>query len=114
MRKHLLVIFLIIFLIGCKKENKIDEVIYSVALINATTWHGSYLNENAQVVGVENAPDGWTYSFKNTNNLSTLQIDGYTDGFRNGADAFLIIKVYSLFVASGHSSISPSLSYVFP
>lgn len=114
MRKKHLLFILIIFLLSCKKENKIDDVTYEVALINSTTWHGSYFNENAQMVGVEDAPDGWKYSFKNTNHLITLQLDGYTDGFRNGADAFLVIKVNGRIVASGHSSISPSVSYVFP
>ncbi|MEO8769983.1 MAG: hypothetical protein ABI402_07855 [Ferruginibacter sp.] len=106
---------------ACKKDeliignpsSKVDEITYEVDLQNATTWHGSFMNENAKVVGIDNAPNHWKYTFKNTQNLIVLNVTGYTDGFATGADAHLKIFINGSLVASSYSSSFPQAQYVY-
>lgn len=114
MKKELALFLLIVSSIACSKEKGVDEVIYEVTLINSITWHGSYLNENAQVIGVTNAPSGWRYSFKNSNHLVAATLTAYPDGLSASADCNLKILVNSSVVISGKSSISPMIQHIFP
>ena len=99
---------------SCKKENKVDEVTYEVTLTNATTWHGGYLDENAQAVSVNAASTNWKYTFKNSNNLAAATIQAYADGTNSAKDATMKIYVNGSVVAQGKSSVSPQLQYIFP
>ena len=117
MKKAILLSFIALTLLfSCKKEKEIsvDEVTYEVTLVNSTTWHGSYLNKSAQIIGITNAPTNWKHTFKNTNNLVVAQLDAYSDGLGVGADAYMKIYVNGTVVASGQSSISPRVMYIFP
>lgn len=97
---------------GCKKES-IDEITYEVTLTGSDTWHGSYLNENAQAVGVENVPSGWKYSFKNSRKIATVIVNAYPDGINETSESFMKIYVNGILVASAKSSISPQAQYIF-
>ena len=113
-------LLLSLLLLSCKKESvssvgsQVDDITYEVNLLNASSWHGSFMNEHAQVVGIDNAPDGWKYSFKNSNGLVVLNLVAYADGFATGADAYLKIYINGRVVASGYSSSSPQVQYVYP
>lgn len=99
---------------SCKKEATVDEVTYEVTLENSTTWHGAYLNKDAQVIGITGAPTNWNYTFKNTNNLIVVTLNAYSDGLGAGADANMKIYVNGTVVTSGKSSVSPQIQYQFP
>ena len=114
MKKILFAAAFFIFLSSCKKEDSVDEVTYEVTLVNSNTWHGAYLNEDAQVIGITAAPNNWKYTFKNTNNLTVATLDAYSDGLGASADCNMKIYVNGSVVASGKSSISPRVQYVFP
>lgn len=92
----------------------VDEIKYEVTLINSTTWHGSYFNQDAQIIGVSNANSNWTKTFKNTNGLSVATLNAYPDGSANNSDALMKIYVNGKVVAQGLSSISPQVWYLFP
>ncbi len=114
MKKIWLLLIVTFALTACKKEMSADEVTYEVTLVSSTTWHGSYLNENAQVVGITNVPSGWKYTFKNTNNLTVATLNAYPDGLSAGADCSMKIYVNGSVVVSGKSSISAQVQYIFP
>ena len=99
---------------SCKKEDLVDEVTYEVTLTSSATWHGSYLDEHAQVVSITNAPTNWTYKFKNTNNLFVAMIQAYPDGLSVSADATMRIYVNGTVAAEGKCSVSPQVQYQFP
>lgn len=99
---------------SCTKESKIAEVRYEVSLINATSWQGAYVNQNAQVVGISSAPNNWQHSFKNTQGLTVATIQAYPDGTNSSRDALMKIYVNGKVVAEGYSSVSPQLQYLFP
>lgn len=99
---------------SCKKEPKVDEVTYEVILTNSATWHGSYLDENAQAISITNAASNWSYKFKNTNDLAIAVIQAYPDGLSASADATMRIYVNGNKVAEGKSSVFPQLQYQFP
>ncbi len=109
------------FFYSCKKADlitatstaKIDEVTYEVDLQNATTWHGSFINEHAQVIGIDDAPNHWRYTFKNSQNLMVLNVTGYADGFTPGADAYQKIYINGSLVTSSYSSSFPQAQYVY-
>jgi hypothetical protein len=103
----------IVMLSACKKEIKISEITYEVVLKNCSNWNGSYLNENAVVVGVD-VTGNWKYSFKNVNKLGAAVIQAYPDGLADDAEAFMKIYVNGKLVAEGRSSISPQLMYELP
>ena len=109
----LLLLATIVIVCSCKKDKKIDEITYEVTLSNSSTWHGAYVNENAQAIGVQNEVNNWKYSFKNVNDLSVAMLQAYADGLGTGADANMIIYLNGNLVASGKSSISPQVSYQF-
>ncbi|MBX9782605.1 MAG: hypothetical protein K2X48_04840 [Chitinophagaceae bacterium] len=114
MKYPLLFLLVVTSLLSCKKVAKIDDVKYEITLISATKWHGAYMNENAEVVGVDNAITGWSYSFKNTKNLKAATLQAYPNGTNNNADCILKIYVNGTVVVSGKSSISPQVIYEFP
>lgn len=115
--KYILIISFIF--LSCKKsENKSitnpDEIKYEVILENAQTWHGTFLNENAQVISVENATSGWSYTFININNVIAPTLLAYPDFISNNSDCVMKIKKNGNVVASGRSSISPMIQYLYP
>lgn len=115
----LLLISLFFSLVSCKKdsEKKVqgpDEIKYEVTLQNASTWNGSYVNEYGQAIPVNDAPSGWSFSFINNFNLIAPTIVAYPDGINVNADCFMIIKINGNIVASGKTSISPMVQFLYP
>lgn len=104
----------ILTLSSCKKEPVVDEVTYEVTLTSATTWHGAYLNENAQVISMTSAPNNWKYTFKNDNDLAVATLQAYADGTSGTKDATMKIYVNGTVVVQGKSSVSPQIQYIFP
>lgn len=104
----------ILFVSSCKKEPAVDEITYEVTLINATTWHGAYLNENTQVISLTSAPNNWKYTFKNDNDLAVATLQAYADGTSGTKDATMKIYVNGTVVAQGKASVSPQIQYLFP
>lgn len=104
------------FFTQCKKANDVvvNEITYEVTLINSTTWHGSYLNENAEVVGISNVPSGWKYIFKDSKQIGVATLNAYSDGVNLNADANMKIYLNGKIVATGKSSSSPTLQYLIP
>jgi len=100
--------------LSCEKTDSVDEISYEVTLLNAPTWNGVYFNENAQVIGITDAPNNWKYTFKNHNNLIVVSLTAYADGLNANADAVMKIYVNGRVVASGKSSIWPQVQYQFP
>jgi hypothetical protein len=103
-----------LFVSSCKKEKTVDEVTYEVTLTNASTWHGSYLDKDGQVIGITAAPNNWTYTFKNNNDLAAVTLQAYADGLSSSKDAVLKIYVNGSVVVQSISSVSPQVQYVFP
>lgn len=115
MKQLIVCAFLTCLLISsCKKESKVDEIKYEVTLTSATSWYGAYLNESSQVVSMSSAPNNWTYTFKNINELVVVILQAYADGTSNTKDANMKIYVNGTVVAQGKSSASPQLQYIFP
>ncbi len=113
MKSAIILFFSSLLLFGCKKTTT-NEITYEVTLVNSTTWHGSYLNERAEVVGITDAPSGWKHTFKNTNNLAVAQLNAYPDGIDDSIDAIMTIYVNGKIVASGLSSVFAQVQYIFP
>jgi Mycobacterium membrane protein len=114
--KQLMLFTLLTFLVvsSCTKEPQVDEVTYEVTLTSATSWHGAYLNEDAQVVSISTAPTNWTHKFKNNNELVAVTLQAYADGTSSTKDATMKIYVNGTVVAQGKSSVSPQIQYIFP
>lgn len=103
----------LVCLSSCKK-NKPEEVTYEVLLLAATTWHGTYLNDQGQVISVTGATNGWKHSFTNTKRLSMVTMTAYPDGTEPLAGATMRIYVNGKQVATSNSVISPQVQYQFP
>ena len=111
------ILLLPIVFLSCKKSSStpsIDEVTYEVTLVNATSWSGVYLNENAQVVNVPAAVSGWRYVFKNTNKLVVATLSAYPNGTSSLANATMRIYVNGTVVAEQKSLVTPQVQYQFP
>lgn len=98
---------------SCKKEPKVAEIKYEVILTNATSWHGAYIDKYIRLIGITNATNNWTYTFKNDNDLQVVTLQAYPDGTRAGADALMRIYVNGTVVAEERSSVFPQVQYQF-
>lgn len=99
---------------SCTKEPKVAEIKYEVTLTNATSWHGGYMDKDFQIISITNAPNNWTHTFKNDNDMKALMLQAYPDGTRVGADALMRIYVNGMLVAEELSSVFPQVQYQFP
>lgn len=113
-RLILLGLLISLFSTSCKKDIKVDEVTYEVTLINSTSWHGQYLDENANVVSVNNGANNWQYSFKNVNNLTMVLFQAYPNSTASNADVLMKIYVNGNKVAELLNSVFPQVQYYFP
>jgi hypothetical protein len=95
----------------CSKD-EVDEITYEVTLVNSTKWYGAYLNENAEVVGVSDGPSGWTYSFRNTNDLTVVSAVAFSDRPNAGGYCEMKILLNGRVVASGTTFGPHKLEYV--
>ena len=107
-------ILAVLVCLGSCKKSKPQEVTYEVNLLGATTWHGTYLSENGQVVSITGAPSGWKYTFTNSKNLVIVSITTYADGTDPLASTSKKIYVNGKQVALGIYGSSPLLEYQFP
>ncbi len=111
----LIATILLFFFSSCKKDKQPDEIIYEVTLTNSSTWNGSYLNENDQLVDVAGMGNNWRYTFRNTNNLVAVFIVACPNTPYNiTAEAY--VKIYvngKLVVSDRDSSLCASAQYNF-
>lgn len=119
MKKILLLSLILIVLCSCKKESieklLYDEVTYEVITVNSNTWHGIFLNENAELIVIDKGLSNWKYTFINKNGLLVAQLDAYPDNFSsNDADVLMKIYVNGRVMVSGKCSNSARLVYIFP
>lgn len=112
MKTIFLTFFLCIFL-SCKKEPKVFEITYQVILLNATTWSGSYLDENGNIIDVTRQKSGWQYVFKDTKGLHALMLSAKPDTYNNYPDALMTIYVDGKRHASGSYQKDGYLSIPF-
>jgi hypothetical protein len=98
---------------SCSKPVVGDKIRYEVTLTGASTWHGSYINANAQIMGITNAPSGWKHEFRNTIGLTVLVLNAYADCMVVGCNALMKIYVNNNLVAEGWSSVTPQVMYVY-
>ena len=113
-RITILGILALLVCLGSCKKSKPEEVSYEVTLLGATTWHGTYINESGQVVGITGAPSDWKYIFTNSHDLVAVSITVYPDGTDPLASASKKILVNGKQVALGVYGSSPQLQYQFP
>ncbi len=106
-------LFFYAFAITCNKPVDADKIRYEVTLTDAATWHGSYLNATAQVVGLTNANNGWKHEFRNTSGLIVLALTAYPDCIIPGCDALMKIYINNNLVAEGWSSVMPQVMYQY-
>lgn len=112
-RRILPVLFVCLICISCNKSVNTDLIRYEVTLTGAFSWHGSYFNSNAQVVGISNAPNGWKHEFRNTNGLTVLVLSAYADCITSSCDALMKIYLNNRLVAEGWSSSMPQVMYQY-
>jgi outer membrane protein assembly factor BamB len=112
--KIMLLLFCAALFGGCSKETKPDQITYEVLLLNASTWDGSYLDQEARVVSVTNGPLAWEHKFTNDKGLSVLTLQAYPNGIHPQAEAVMKIYINDKVVVEGSSFNSPQVQYIYP
>lgn len=118
MGKLFLYAIIVVLLTTCKKDSgaTFDEVSYEVILINANTWSGGYLDENAVTVEITDKPGNFKYTFKNKNKICCLYIEARPDlllPIHPNKDAVIRIYVNSRIVRETKYTVSPAIHYQF-